>query len=152
MTTTLYARCNCSTVVQRAEFLCLDHDQDFVIFRGQLFAPLTTSAEDLLSILDDWVVEGPTVRITDTDINSNCRPSEPFQDTCVQPAETTVFTFPMTTTPRPSCPTQISSATEPSYKLPVIAVGCLFFGALLALVVVLLTKAGIFVYSRLKQR
>ena len=127
-------------------------DQDFVIFRGQLFAPLNTSAEYLLSKLDDWVEEGPRIKITDASINSKCRAFEAYADTCIQPAVTTTFTLPMTTTLMPSCPTQISSTSEPSYKLPITAVGCFLIGALLTLATVLLIRAGVFACSKLKER
>ena len=152
ITATLYARCNCSSDVQKGEFLCPMQDQDFVIFRGQLFAPLNTSAEYLLSKLDDWVAEGPRIKITDATINSKCRTFETYADTCIQPAVTTTFILPMTTTLMPSCPTQISSASEPSYKLPATAVGCFLIGALLMLAVVLLIRAGMFAYSECKER
>lgn len=133
------------------------YDQDFVIFRGQLFAPPDTSAEDLLSKLNDWVGEGPTIKITDADINFECSPLEDYADTCVQPAETSTNDSHLpiitaTTKDISSSPIQIICVTEPSYILPITAVGCLFVGALLTLSAVLLTKAGAFAYFKLKER
>ena len=133
------------------------YDQDFVIFRGQLFAPPATSAEDLLSKLNDWVGEGPRIKITDADINSKCSPWEDYADTCVQLTETATYTsvLPIVTTTTKdisSSPTQISCATEPSHILPITAVGCLFVGGLLTLAAVLLTKAGVYAYFKLKER
>ena len=125
VTTVLCARCNCFADVQNAEFRnCQRYDQDFVIFCGQLFAPLKTSAEDLLFILGNWVAEGPTIKITDANINSNCQPSEAYADACVQPAKITTSHSTPTVIPRPttttttngiySCLNNISNSVRPT--------------------------------------
>ena len=44
------------------------------------------------------------------------------------------------------------NASEPSFKLPITAIGCFFFGALVTLRAVLLTTAGVFIRSKLKER
>ena len=74
----LYAICGCDIQVQMPQLFCRDPNQNFAIFRGQLFAPLTISGQDLLALLEDWVISGNTMTIFS--INSNCRPSTLYAD------------------------------------------------------------------------
>ena len=68
---------------------CYTEEQEFAIFRGQLFSPLTTTSAALLVTLEDWAASGPSVGFTNSrNINSDCQPSANVDDlTCVMMGE-----------------------------------------------------------------
>ena len=97
--------CACDVQIHKSEFDCQMDDQDFVLFRGQLFAPVTFSAEYLLLLLEDWVQNGATLTFTESNtVNSDCKPAEMFAQSseCV------------TSTERPIVDTTSESAVMPS--------------------------------------
>ena len=72
----LQDNCTCDVQIKKAEFHCPDYSYDFVIFKAQLFAPVTTTSSDLLSLLENWVKTGSTIEFSQTyAVDSNCAPS-----------------------------------------------------------------------------
>ena len=117
----LYAICDCDVQVQMPQLFCCDQNQNFAIFRGQLFAPLTISGQDLLALLEDWVTSGN--KMTIFSINSNCRPSTIYADDA-------------------ACVTTGDNGTTTSDDVSVgivtgVAVGCFVVGVTITLITVL---------------
>ena len=76
---TLRDVCSCEPQIKKAEFYCQNDENDFVIFRGQLFSPTTTTSTDLLSLLENWVKMSSTVEISQKyRVNSDCAISVEF--------------------------------------------------------------------------
>jgi hypothetical protein len=93
--------CNCDALIGEAEFDCLAHDEHFVIFRGVLFAPVTTTSASLFSQLEDWVASGPQITIaagTNT-VSSKCMPDEMYAESteCVATSVTSTENRPLAT-------------------------------------------------------
>ena len=106
-------------------------DQDFVIFRAQLFAPPSITAEELLGELEDWVMSGPTITIAELrTVNSVCGVSESNAQSlpCAMSSDNVVTAALM------------NQSEENSISLGVlvgVAIGCFLIGALFTLVVLL---------------
>ena len=85
--------CSCEVQMRETQFDCLSPDHDFVLFRGLLFAPVSTTSAALLSLLEDWVSSGPhQLTIVSTNpVSSVCRPGEMYADSpaCVEFINTT---------------------------------------------------------------
>ena len=117
----LYATCDCDVQIQMPQLFCRDQNQNFAIFRGQLFAPLNISGQDLLALLEDWVTRGNTMTVFS--INSNCRPSTLYADDA-------------------ACVTSVDIGTTTSDDVSVgivisAAVGCFVVGVIITLITVL---------------
>lgn len=130
----LNAYCNCESHIQKSEFHCQSEVHDSVIFRGQLFSPAdnvaeSTSAEMLLSVLDQLITKGSSIDIeNEKPINSNCKPSQNFAD---DPA----CTMPTTTTTKGVGAVQMQSLEEtPIGILAGLAVGCFIVGVMATVV------------------
>ena len=115
--------CSCAVQIQMPLFDCRNENQDFATFRGQLFAPTTNSADDLLALLDNWVTSGNAMTILS--VNSNCRPSTLYADdaACVTSEAVTVMDD-------RSQDTSVGIVAS-------VAVSCLVVGVMIALVSVL---------------
>ncbi|CAI8019177.1 hypothetical protein GBAR_LOCUS11545, partial [Geodia barretti] len=117
--------CNCDALIGEAEFDCLAHDENFVIFRGVLFAPATTTSASLFSQLEDWVASGPQITIASTNtVSSNCMPDEMYGESteCVAASVTSTGNGPLVT--------QEQGGDHGVGVLAGVAVGCFVVGVL----------------------
>lgn len=123
--------CGCAPEIQKSEFVCQNEEHDFVIFRGQLFSPANSLAEDtssdkLLSLLDEWITRGSSITIgNENSINSNCKASQSI-DSCIMPGEAT-------TTSVGAVQPQ-SSVDTPLEILVGLAIGCFIVGVMTTVV------------------
>ena len=137
--TVLSSSCNCEVQIRDAQFDCVATDQDFVIFRGLLFAPMTISSAELLSLLEEWVSSGANCTLPSTNpISSDCKPAEIYSESpeCVRLTNnpTTAST---TAANRPIVADEGSEGSLPVALLAGAVTGSFLVGVLTASVVVL---------------
>ena len=105
--------CSCEVQMRETVFDCLSPHHDFVLFRGLLFAPVSTTSAALLSLLEDWVSSGPhqLTIVSTNSVSSVCRPGEMYADSpeCVEFNITTT-----TLTPRQDSHLTTTALTSPS--------------------------------------
>jgi len=71
----LQNQCNCLPHVQEAEFYCFPDAEQYVTFRGRLYAPPTVPVDTLLTHLEDWVRGGASIRVSEyKTIDADCEP------------------------------------------------------------------------------
>ena len=131
--------CSCEVQMRETQFDCLSPDHDFVLFRGLLFAPVSTTSAALLSLLEDWVSSGPhQLTIVNTNsVSSVCRPGEIYADSpaCVEFSNTHSQSTPTVTG---GLETQESSEDFPVAVMAGVAIGSFLVGTMSGFVVALI--------------
>ena len=134
-------RCSCEVQITEAVLDCQSDDQDFVIFSGILFAPISTASDQLLSLLEDWVSGGPDITIAHLNsVNPNCALTDSVSG-CFTLSSNQTASQP-TTSDSPSSTQQVATKTSEEglsvSLLAGVAAGCFILGILSALVAVLM--------------
>ena len=124
VTQLLQTQCSCVPRVQEAEFYCFPDTEQYVTFRGQLYAPLTVRVDTLLTHLEDWVRGGASIRVNEyKTIDADCEPAI----ATVEDMECEAPTQPSEETPKTSSPA--SMVEEMSSGVSVVVLGGVAVGS-----------------------
>ena len=129
--------CSCDAQIKEPAFHCQSNDQDFVVFQALLFAPFPTTSDQLLSLLQDWVISQPNIYVTSQfgSINPGCLPTDSVSD-CATLSSTEPSTSPSSNSTREGFKTDSSGEGFSLSALAGTAVGCFVLGILSGLIAV----------------